>query len=89
MTPEIKSKIDEKSDEYGFQIPYNGTDEFYNKDKVVGFQSGATFGYSLAEGEIERLKGLIKNLYTMYNREVMFPDTLEKHWQQFKTNNNL
>ena len=39
--------------------------------------------------EIERLKGLIKNLFKMYNREVMFPDRLETFWQQFKKENNL
>lgn len=52
MTEEIKSKIDDQADKYGFQVPYNGTNDFYNEDKVKGFQDGATFGYQLAEQEI-------------------------------------
>ena len=45
--------------------------------------------YSKSLQEINRLKVLIKSLYVMYNREVMFPDKLEKHFEQFKTENNL
>lgn len=39
--------------------------------------------------ENERLRGVMKQLYVMYNREVMFPDKLEKYWKEFLTENNL
>lgn len=42
LTPEIKKIIDEKADKYAFQIPYNGTNNFYNDDKLKGFIDGAT-----------------------------------------------
>ena len=39
--------------------------------------------------EIERLKRLIKNLFIMYNREVMFPNQIEKAFTKFAKENGL
>lgn len=38
-----KQSIEEAAEKYGFQIPYDGTNDFYNKDKVNGFIEGANW----------------------------------------------
>lgn len=55
MTEEHKQQIDEAADKYGFVVPFNGTNNFYNDDKVLGFQSGGNFGYNLAESHYQQL----------------------------------
>lgn len=62
----------------------------YEKSLILdAMEEYATAQTAELQKEVERLKGKMKQLYTMYNRDVMFPDKLEQHWQQFKTDNNL
>ena len=95
---DVKKQIDDKADKYGFQVPFDGTNKFYNDDKVKGFQDGATFGYSLAasqledkEKEIERLRGLIGRMYNEFIRaaENTSPAVSADNWRKFQEQNNL
>jgi hypothetical protein len=52
------------------------------------FTSSAEYGYSLAQQEIERLKGLVELAYQEGTKRHLFPD--EHHfWPQFKQQHNL
>lgn len=48
MTPndklpeEITDQINNEADKYGFVVPYDGSNKFYNDDNVKGYQAGAT-----------------------------------------------
>lgn len=46
----------------------------------------AEFGYSLAQQEIERLKGLLES---QIKRHYWYADIQEIRWQQFKKDNQL
>ena len=35
--------IDKAVDEYGFQVPYDGSNEFYDKDRMKHFRAGIEF----------------------------------------------
>lgn len=35
-------KINAEAEKYGFVVPYNRSNKFYNEDKVKGYQVGAT-----------------------------------------------
>jgi len=71
LPPEIKSKIEAEAIK---QLEY------------TGFKRGATFGYSLAEGEINRLLSLLRREVTGHTSNASHVIDL---WQQFKTENNL
>lgn len=43
----FEEMVHNEADEYGFQVPYNGTNDFYNKDRLNGFIAGATFANSI------------------------------------------
>lgn len=48
----IKDKIAAEVEKFSFQIPYDGTNDFYNEDKAKGCEHGAEIGYSLAQQEL-------------------------------------
>jgi len=93
LPPEIKSKIEAQAlTERIYEPKYGGKDHSgyntmmlyeVNDEREDCCERGATFGYSLAEREIERLKGLIENIYL---GNIITEDV---PWQQFKTENNL
>jgi len=86
LPPEIKSKIEVAADAY----------PCYDETMRAELRTFATFGYSLAEGEINRLKELVKSQF-IHNIVAVFIDAdvtnlkplINEMWQQFKTENNL
>src|SRR5690349_3025089 len=46
----------EESDKYGFQVPYNGSKEFYDGNAIEHFKTGADAAFNLLSKEIEDLK---------------------------------
>lgn len=38
-----KDEILEAADKFGFVVPYNGSNNFYNDDRINGFIAGAEF----------------------------------------------
>lgn len=96
----IPSHIQEKIKIY-VQSGYN-TIQDGHFETLADLRESATqdveHGYSLAESEIERLKGLIEKIKkeAYYNDGVSWGATheqtqkhIETSWQQFKTENNL
>lgn len=41
LPEEIVKQIGEDADKFAFQVPYNGTNEFYNQDEYNGYTAGA------------------------------------------------
>lgn len=41
LSPELKTQIDEEAEKYGFRVPYDGSTDYYNEDRVKGYQDGA------------------------------------------------
>ena len=39
---EVVTQINEQADKFGFVVPYDGSNKFYNDDKVEGYKAGAT-----------------------------------------------
>lgn len=39
---EVVKQINEQADKFGFVVPYDGSNKFYNDDKVEGYKAGAT-----------------------------------------------
>ena len=35
-----EKQIEQAIEKYGFQVPYDGTDDFYNKEKMKHFKNG-------------------------------------------------
>lgn len=66
MRTEIEKYRDDKADYYGFQVPYDGTKDFYNKDKVKGFQDGFDTCMDLRLGE-KFCKWIGDNCSSVYN----------------------
>lgn len=59
---EIQDKINEAADKYGFVVPFNGSNKFYNDNLVDGFLDGAKYGYQLAtDGREELEKETLQN----------------------------
>lgn len=44
----IEDAIDAEVEKHSFQIPYNGTNDFYDEAKAKSFKTGAEYGYSLS-----------------------------------------
>jgi hypothetical protein len=94
---DIKSLINDKADKYGFRVPYDGSNKFYNDDRVKGFQAGAEFGYSLPseaiekkDKEIERLKKMVESQF--YGSMIDYGLSAKRErelWDDFKKENNL
>jgi hypothetical protein len=42
LPQETTDRIYTAAEKYAFQVPYNGTKEFYNKDLFAGYKAGAT-----------------------------------------------
>jgi len=42
LPQQTKDRINKDADKYAFHVPYNGTNEFYNKDLLKGYKAGAT-----------------------------------------------
>ena len=56
MTPEIKKKIEDEADKYGFVVPYDGSNNFYKPNAVEGFIAGAEWWHSLMQEEVDNWK---------------------------------
>ena len=55
----LSIQINEAADKYGFQVPFDGTNNFYNDDKVKAFQDGAMFGHKLTSAPLlKRIESL-------------------------------
>ena len=103
MTEEIKKKIEDKITELYPSLnwgkvckEYNGITGGYSEAHAGGFEDGAKFGYSLAEQElkakeeeIERLKGLIKELWDEQNRYHNNKKYEDELYNRFKERHNL
>lgn len=87
MTEEVKKKIQEAAKKHA-TVPAFGTDTRHDEKMHLSFASGGLVGYSLASEEIERLKGLIQQLF---NEKMKFYRTknTEKEWSSFKQKHNL
>ncbi|MGH2622050.1 MAG: hypothetical protein ACRDE7_00105 [Sphingobacterium sp.] len=63
MDKPLKQKIEEAAEEYAFQVPYDGTNEFYDQTKLSGFKAGAQFlldeGYKYTEGDMFQMAGYV------------------------------
>lgn len=53
LPKEIQDRINDEADKYGFVVPYDGSNKFYNDDKVKGYQDGATAWAKIAIGFAE------------------------------------
>jgi len=42
LPQETIDRINNEAEKYGFVVPYDGSNKFYNEDKVKGYQAGAT-----------------------------------------------
>jgi hypothetical protein len=47
------NRINAEAEKYGFVVPYDGSNKFYNDDKVKGYKAGATEWAGKAEEQIE------------------------------------
>lgn len=43
LPEEVRCKIDEEADNYGFVVPYDGSNQFYKPNAVEGFQAVFAF----------------------------------------------
>ena len=60
---EVLKMIEQEADKYGFQVPFDGTNKFYNDDLVKGFMDGATYAYkTFAEPLVKRIEELESGL---------------------------
>lgn len=82
MIPEeIKKKIIEEGNKW-FGVP----DPIYSDL----FRQGGEYGYSLAQEEIERLRGLLKSaVYAGWYNAIEHGYRHDFTWEQFKQQNNL
>lgn len=55
LLPELKDQIDKEAEKYGFRVPYDGSTDYYNEDRVKGYQDGAKV-YALKWQETEEMK---------------------------------
>jgi len=49
---DVQKLIDDEADKYGFVVPYDGSNKFYNDDKVNGFLAGAKFGQQITSAPL-------------------------------------
>lgn len=71
LPQETIDRIKIAADNYAFQVPFDGTKEFYNKDLLEGYKAGAT---AEANRAIEREKVLVEAL----------KEIVSIHWQYHK-----
>lgn len=76
-TNQWKEQLDKASDDYAFQVPYDGTQEFYNNDKLNGFIAGANFAKEYFESENAALKERVAELQAKVNDLTMADMTHE------------
>lgn len=63
---EVVNEINEQADKYGFVVPYDGSNKFYNDDKVEGYKAGATaYASKLQELKAEFDNEMQKNYETI------------------------
>lgn len=60
-----QDKIEQAAEQFAFVVPYNGTDKFYNTDKLQGFKAGAEYVLS----NIELMREHIIAFYDWYQQE--------------------
>lgn len=54
----ITDQINKEAEKYGFRVPYDGSMDYYNEDRVKGYQDGATpyaVKWQQAEEMIEKM----------------------------------
>ena len=62
LSKQTIERIDKEADDFGFQVPYNGTNDFYNMDKVNSYKAGATAEATRHEQERKELVDFIKQV---------------------------
>jgi hypothetical protein len=55
LSQEKIDQINSEAEKYGFVVPYDGSNKFYNDDKVRGYQAGATEWADKAQGPLSTL----------------------------------
>lgn len=51
MTPTERERIVEEAEKYGFQVPYDGSSEFYDRSAVKAYIAGATSEHDKARNQ--------------------------------------
>lgn len=63
LTEDEMKAILREADKYAFQVPYDGTNDFYNLDRLDGFQAGAEWGIMF---EREQMKLRIQATFKLF-----------------------
>lgn len=61
-----KDDLLQKVDDYAFQVPYDGSNNFYNKEKHKHFRAGAEWVYDQLQKENEELKASKEELLSHF-----------------------
>jgi hypothetical protein len=59
LSKETLTRINADADRYGFVVPYNGSNKFYNDDKVKGYQEGALHEAERAQDTIDQIDCIV------------------------------
>ena len=59
MTENERKRIEEDADRYGFQIPYDGSSEFYDRSAIKAYIAGATAERNLMESELKQARNAV------------------------------
>jgi hypothetical protein len=65
-------QINAEAEKYGFVVPYDGSNKFYNDDKVKGYQAGATEWAGKAQPVIDIGQGIVM-LFDPTRKHVLIP----------------
>lgn len=60
LSKEVLEKIHEEADKYAFVVPYDGSNKFYNDDKLYAYIAGATAWATRCAQMAEALKEISK-----------------------------
>jgi hypothetical protein len=88
---ETIDRINAEAEKYGFVVPYNGSDKYYNEDKVKGYQAGATEWAGSAQDKeawcLKRIKSLRDTLEQIIHAPV--PANEREYMAWFVTAKNV
>jgi len=65
LPEEIIEQINKEAEEYAFRVPYDGSKDFYNEDRLKGYQDGASpyaLKWQQAEEKAAKLLNALKKI---------------------------
>jgi hypothetical protein len=84
LPQETRDRINTEAEKYGFVVPYDGSNKFYNEDKVKGYQAGATEWAGRAQPVIDAAEKVAKMFAHAGDNQACAICQLAKALQQWK-----